>query len=638
MRQSSSRSAIYIVIGLGLFVFAVSQWKRTSAPDTTFDINHSIASDTTAPETDAPQRNLPETVTTPPPVGTPPVGTPLVGSSQPAIALAEAPVADGETEPLPPIAATIVAPEDGFEMILEPAEMDTDVDFSSLPPQDALVGDDFDMSQSMDPSAPETNLAVTFDSSQDLDQGPDLDQDQGPDLGQDLGPDLGQDLRVAIDSSSANEQGFITPSVADPTRSHDTGVGSDSAWERRKSLATDNAADSMTIRQARQGWQRNPFLNPETRQAQRFQQPDTTAVEVELSEQLISSHFEDSVDQLSKVSNLETDSEITADLSLPTVDHETMQSVVASEDYHEASSPSVKIGLSDADAQKAVHNIEYGKSLSRRGAAFAARQEFYASLRILAQSHDKQVGGVKYTQSLRNGIIALKEAEDFIVADTESQIGLKVANVIETHTTKIISPQSAQGMTAIEAMQRYFAFASHQLARAGGQNVVAAECFYCLGKLHSVQAKQGASASNLDVAKSLVFHQAAIAADGSNYRSLNELGVLYANSGRFEESKEMLKQSLRYHQLPQAWENLAVVHQRLGEQQLAELANREFQLTSAQQSHSTIQWTDVNEFNKNAPLVQRTATQSNNVVGASADSSDSSSLKSFGSRILNRIR
>ena len=38
-------------------------------------------------------------------------------------------------------------------------------------------------------------------------------------------------------------------------------------------------------------------------------------------------------------------------------------------------------------------------------------------------------------------------------------------------------------MTAIEALQRYFAYASHQLSRSGGQNVVAAEALYCLGKL-----------------------------------------------------------------------------------------------------------------------------------------------------------
>lgn len=616
MRQSFSRSAIYIVIGLGLFVFAVSQWKRTTAPDTAIDVAHSFESDIATSEN----------------TNSTPVTTQSLAADngQPMLQVAD-PVADVDANRLPPIAETMVDPSPGIQATLELADTDEEVDFASLPQQDAYDGEDFQMSDSMIDSAPELGSTSELDSTSEMDSTPEMDSDVDFDSfdSADLQDQDFQELMTDARPVATITDVVTMDSESEPEKQTAATGEFETAWDKRK---------SSTIGQARNGWQQNPFLNEQASNVKPLNQSKTAAVESPLSEELIKSQFEDSVDQFSTVSNIEPDAELAANLSLPTVDHETMQSVIASEDYHEANSPSVKLGLSDADAQKAVHNIEYGKSLSRRGAAFAARQEFYSSLRILAQSHDKQVGGVQYTQSLRNGIIALKEAEDFIVADTESQIGLKVANVIETHTTKIISPQSASGMTAIEAMQRYFAFASHQLARAGGQNVVAAECFYCLGKLHSVQAKQGSSASNLDVAKSLVFHQAAISADPSNYRSLNELGVLYANSGRFEESKEMLKSSLRNHQLPQAWENLAVVHQRLGETQMAELANREFELASAQQSHSTIQWTNVNEFNKNAPLLQRTATESNNVVPASANSNDSSSLKSLGTRILNSIR
>jgi tetratricopeptide (TPR) repeat protein len=98
-------------------------------------------------------------------------------------------------------------------------------------------------------------------------------------------------------------------------------------------------------------------------------------------------------------------------------------------------------------------------------------------------------------------------------------------------------------------MQRYFGFASSQLQVATGQNAVAAEALYCLGKLHTVQAKFGANDSKLDIAKAIVFHQAAIASDSSNFRSANELGVLMANSGRLKESQEMLKRSLQIQQL-----------------------------------------------------------------------------------------
>ena len=289
-----------------------------------------------------------------------------------------------------------------------------------------------------------------------------------------------------------------------------------------------------------------------------------------------------------------------------------MQSVITSYDGQPVGDLPTVVGLPDSVAHKAVHNIEYGKSLSRRGAAYAARQEFYAALRILAQAHDSQAGGTAYTNALRDGIVALKEAEDFIVSDTESQIGLNVAAVIEGHSTKIISPEQAVNMTPIEAMQRYFAFSSHQMRVASGQNPVSAEALYCLGKLHTVQAKYGASPSKLDIAKAIVFHQSAIAADSTNYRSSNELGVLLANSGRLEESQQMLKRSLQIQQLPQTWQNLAVVHQRAGQQQLAHLAHQEYLLTSKAQMPNnvpaTIRWVEPGDFNQGTPLELRQQT------------------------------
>lgn len=286
----------------------------------------------------------------------------------------------------------------------------------------------------------------------------------------------------------------------------------------------------------------------------------------------------------------------------PEIDASTaeMQSVVT-----QASLPIV-VGLPESVSHKAVHSIEYGKSLSRRGAAFAARQEFYSALRMMAQSHDASAGGNAYTQSLRSGILALKEAEDFIVSDTETQIGLKVADVIEGHSTNIIGNQEARTMTAIEAMQRYFFAASHQIRTASGSNVVAAEALYCLGKLHTVQARFSATPSKLDIAKAIVFHQAAMAADSNNYRSANELGALLANSGRLDESQDMLKRSLRISQMPQTWQNLAVVHQRRGEQQLAQMAQREAAIAASQANHpgysQSIRWVDSATFNDSTPV------------------------------------
>jgi len=373
------------------------------------------------------------------------------------------------------------------------------------------------------------------------------------------------------------------------------------------------------------GWRKNPFIVESNDVVET--KPASEALEIETSQTLpnldgldsfsmdtISSTVESS--QVSTAGNFATENAPSVVSVIPSVD-QPIQSVVAAghqtsinEQYNE--SLPIVIGLPDSVAHKAVHNIEYGKSLSRRGAAYAARQEFYSSLRILAQAHDTQAGGTASTRALRDAIIALKEAEDFIVSDTETQIGLNVSAVVEGHSTKLIPLAEAANMTAIGAMQRYFSFASTQLRVASGQNVVASEVLYSLGKLHTVQAKFGANASKLDVAKAIVFHRAAIASDRTNFRSANELGVLMANSGRLEESKDMLKRSLQIQQLPQAWKNLAVVHQRAGEQQLAQLAHQEFVISSRKNNPSMagnlIRWLTPENFNQGTPLELRQGT------------------------------
>ena len=368
------------------------------------------------------------------------------------------------------------------------------------------------------------------------------------------------------------------------------------------------------------GWRKNPFIvetKPDSEPLELETSSNESSLELDSNDSFsinttIGTEMEEA-DQISTVGNFEPENAPSIVGVIPSTD-QPIQSVMSDgqqysqyNTYNE--SLPIVIGLPESVAHKAVHNIEYGKSLSRRGAAFAARQEFYSSLRILAQAHDTQAGGTAYTRALRDAIIALKEAEDFIVSDTETQIGMNVGAVVEGHSTKLIPVAEAANTTAIGAMQRYFAFASTQLRVASGQNPVAAEALYCLGKLHTVQAKFGANASKLDIAKSIVFHQAAIASDQTNFRSANELGVLMANSGRFQESQDMLKRSLQIKQLPQAWQNLAVVHQRAGQPQLAQLAQREFLIATRQNStdasQNTIRWVNPEKFNQGTPLELR---------------------------------
>jgi len=259
--------------------------------------------------------------------------------------------------------------------------------------------------------------------------------------------------------------------------------------------------------------------------------------------------------------------------------------------------------LSESVAQEAVHHIEYGKSLSRRGASFGARQKFFAALGVIARGNDVQIGGNAYATALGRATRALREVQDFAVRNADISFSVNVAEILETHQTRIISDNEASVMTPVEAMQRYFTFAHQQLSFAGGQNAVTAEALYCLGKLHSVMAKH--QPETLDIAKAIVFHRAALSSDAQNSRSYNELGVLLARSGHLAEAETLLKQSLQIAPIADTWQNLAKIHSRQGQVELAQLAQNEFaiaaQLEPVQSPSSQIAWLPGHAFSQVGP-------------------------------------
>ena len=261
------------------------------------------------------------------------------------------------------------------------------------------------------------------------------------------------------------------------------------------------------------------------------------------------------------------------------------------------------VKLSESVAQEAVHHIEYGKSLSRRGASFGARQKFFAALGVIARGNDVQSGGNAYTVALGRANRALREAQDFAVRNAEIHVAINVAEILETHQTRVISAHEAEIMTPVEAMQRYFTFAHQQLSFAVGRNAVATETLYCLGKLHTVLAKH--HPETLDIAKAIVFHRAAIASDARNARSYNELGTLLAHSGQLSEAEGMFKKSLQIQPVAETWQNLAKTHSRQGQEQLAQLARNEFaiaaQTTPVPSPTNQIAWLPGQAFNQVGP-------------------------------------
>ena len=265
----------------------------------------------------------------------------------------------------------------------------------------------------------------------------------------------------------------------------------------------------------------------------------------------------------------------------------------------------LQMQLPEAAAQKAVHHIEYGKSLTRRGASYAARHEFFSALRVIAEANDAGTNGNDFSMALSKAIRAMKEAEDFNVNDAQSFAIIDVPATIESHKTKLLTDLDARRITPLKAMQRYYAYAGQQLDFAGGRNIVSAEALHCLGKLHSViSSQQPGDSKKSDIAQAIVFHQSSLLSNSNNPASSNELGVLLAKSGNLQGATELFKQSLISQPTPQAWSNLAKTHQRLGEQGMAQMAQAEIAVAAQSTSIATagIKWIDTPQFNAMAPL------------------------------------
>jgi tetratricopeptide (TPR) repeat protein len=258
--------------------------------------------------------------------------------------------------------------------------------------------------------------------------------------------------------------------------------------------------------------------------------------------------------------------------------------------------------ISPGTAQLASNHINYGKTLARKGATFSARNEFVNALLVVSQSFDMQAGCKEYTEALACGMRVLDEADDFFASNGLSNIQTDVSAIVDTHLSRLLTKEQAAEMTRAEAMQTYYSYARSQLRRACGigQNWVASEAFYSLGRLHGLSGQTNLANQSKDYAKSIVLHFAAMDACTQNFASANELGVLLATSGQLKEARELLIRSVTLNPQAESWQNLATVHERMGESSLALLARNEAGLIrgSVEQAAASrlIRWVDSQEI------------------------------------------
>jgi len=224
-------------------------------------------------------------------------------------------------------------------------------------------------------------------------------------------------------------------------------------------------------------------------------------------------------------------------------------------------------------ARQADRQTRHGFELAGRGAYFAARAEFIAALRLLAQGLDAEQQTALHSQSLAAGLTALKEAEDFLPKGSHIEADLDLSAIIGSHRTPVLKDADLKALTPLLALQCYFTFAQEQLAAAAGHEVAGSMALRGLGKLHTSLAGNKAMHVRAGEPKAMAFFQAALLVSPQNYMAANDLGVLLAQCGNYAQARGVLEHSLSICPQSIGWHNLAVVYQRLGQLELARRAD-----------------------------------------------------------------
>lgn len=270
---------------------------------------------------------------------------------------------------------------------------------------------------------------------------------------------------------------------------------------------------------------------------------------------------------------------------------------------------------------RAAQIADRGSSMAQRGMLFAARAEFIKSLQLVAQALDIQTRSDAHAAALESALAALEEVRDFASHTGRPGTG-KISEIASTHRTPLVKSLTVKEvLSPVVAQQMYLGFAQAQLVTAAGGQVVSSKTLYRLGRVESLLATHDGDSQALHAPQAMVFFQSALATDGGNYLAANELAVLLTRYGQLAEARQLLLHSITVHPHVEAWHNLAAVHHRLGETDLAQRAQGERDLLAKQNAArdqslaSKVRWVDPQTFANSADhdsnAVGRTAATSN---------------------------
>ena len=210
--------------------------------------------------------------------------------------------------------------------------------------------------------------------------------------------------------------------------------------------------------------------------------------------------------------------------------------------------------------------LSYAFDLAQRGATYTADAEFRAVLGLCALEIDARDGGTNHREAMRQGLIALDEADQFCGDQMNWRDSADVRRVAAGHTTRILS-QAPSPVDSIQAVQAYYAFAEQRLAYACDGLPEASMAYYGLAHTIGVPGLRIENASG----KAALLHRVALLV-AQNLLAANELGVLFAQHGRLNDAEQLFQQCVATDPTPENWRNLAAVYARQGNEQASRAA------------------------------------------------------------------
>jgi len=203
--------------------------------------------------------------------------------------------------------------------------------------------------------------------------------------------------------------------------------------------------------------------------------------------------------------------------------------------------------------------LGYAFDLAQRGAPYTAEAEFRAVLGLCALELDAREGGTARREALRDGLVALQEADQFGGDQVDWRDAADVRPVASMHATPVLR-SAQQPVDSIQAVQAYYLFAEQKLIAACQGLPGASMAYYGLGRTIVLPGTRIPHSSG----KAALYQRIALAIAPQNLLAANELGVMLAQHGQLADAERIFQLCVATDATPQTWRNLAVVYARRG--------------------------------------------------------------------------